>query len=141
MNDDFIAPKVEGTQQSEQTKKKFVSITEAARVNGVTRQAIYVAIKQKKLKAYKDATRWTIDLEDLDNYRRSMLRLGFGEDDLEREGSDRLVDAIVSWGKREAIRSRVQAHLEAGADHVCVQAIGPEPLEALRRLALAVCDL
>lgn len=51
--------------------KKVVSITEAAKINNVTRQAIYVAIKQKKLKAYKDATRWTIDLEDLENYRRS----------------------------------------------------------------------
>jgi excisionase family DNA binding protein len=50
--------------------KKVVSITEAARINNVTRQAIYVAIKQKKLKAYKDSTRWTIDLEDLENYRK-----------------------------------------------------------------------
>ncbi len=50
--------------------KKVVSITEAAKINNVTRQAIYVAIKQKKLRAYKDATRWTIDLEDLDNYRK-----------------------------------------------------------------------
>ncbi len=50
--------------------KKVVSITEAARINGVTRQAIYVAIKQKKLKAYKDSTRWTIRLEDLEEYRR-----------------------------------------------------------------------
>jgi excisionase family DNA binding protein len=49
--------------------RKVVSITEAAKINNVTRQAIYVAIKQKKLKAYKDATRWTIDLEDLENYR------------------------------------------------------------------------
>jgi excisionase family DNA binding protein len=50
--------------------KKVVSITEAARINRVTRQAIYVAIKQKKLKAYKDSTRWTIDLDDLETYRR-----------------------------------------------------------------------
>ncbi len=50
--------------------KKIVSITEAAKINNVTRQAIYVAIKQKKLKASKDATRWTIDLEDLENYRK-----------------------------------------------------------------------
>lgn len=50
--------------------KKVVSITEAAKINNVTRQAIYVAIKQKKLKAYKDTTRWTIDLEDLENYRK-----------------------------------------------------------------------
>ncbi len=50
--------------------KKVVSITEAAKINNVTRQAIYVAIKQKKLKASKDSTRWTIDLEDLENYRK-----------------------------------------------------------------------
>jgi len=51
--------------------KKLVTITEAARINGVTRQAIYVAIKQKKLKAQKDATRWLIRLEDLEEYRRN----------------------------------------------------------------------
>ena len=50
---------------------KTVSITEAARINNVTRQAIYVAIKQKKLKASKEATRWTINLEDLEEYRRN----------------------------------------------------------------------
>ena len=33
--------------------KKVVSITEAARINNVTRQAIYVAIKQKKLDTLK----------------------------------------------------------------------------------------
>ncbi len=50
---------------------KVVSITEAARINNVTRQAIYVAIKQKKLRATKDATRWTIHLDDLEEYRRN----------------------------------------------------------------------
>lgn len=54
----------------ESTKPRVVSITEAARINNVTRQAIYVAIKQKKLKAHKDSTRWTIDLQDLEEYRR-----------------------------------------------------------------------
>jgi excisionase family DNA binding protein len=49
---------------------RVVSITEAARINNVTRQAIYVAIKQKKLKASKDSTRWTIDLKDLEEYRK-----------------------------------------------------------------------
>jgi excisionase family DNA binding protein len=56
-------------QQTEE--RKAVSITEAARINNVTRQAIYVAIKQKKLKATKDATRWTIDLDDLEAYKNS----------------------------------------------------------------------
>ena len=51
--------------------KKLVTITEAARINGVTRQAIYVAIKQKKLKAQKDATRWLIRIEDLEDYRKN----------------------------------------------------------------------
>jgi excisionase family DNA binding protein len=59
------------TIQTNAEARKVVSITEAARLNNVTRQAIYVAIKQKKLKAYKDATRWTIDLEDLENYKKS----------------------------------------------------------------------
>ena len=55
----------------EQADVKVVSITEAARINNVTRQAIYVAIKQKKLKAMKDATRWTIHLDDLEEYRKN----------------------------------------------------------------------
>ena len=55
---------------TESVSPRVVSITEAARINNVTRQAIYVAIKQKKLRASKDATRWTIDLNDLEEYRR-----------------------------------------------------------------------
>ena len=60
----FDAPKENAAPQ------RVVSITEAARLNSVTRQAIYVAIKQGKLKATKDATRWTIDLNDLENYKK-----------------------------------------------------------------------
>lgn len=55
--------------QGQTNSTKVVSITEAARINNVTRQAIYVAIKQKKLKATKDSTRWTIHLDDLEEYR------------------------------------------------------------------------
>ena len=55
----------------QESGKKEVSITEAARINNVTRQAIYVAIKQKKLKATKDSVRWTIQLEDLEEYRNN----------------------------------------------------------------------
>lgn len=55
--------------EAQKGEAKVVSITEAARINNVTRQAIYVAIKLKKLKAKKDATRWTIDLKDLEKYR------------------------------------------------------------------------
>lgn len=51
-------------------EKKAVSITEAAKLNNVTRQAIYVAIKLNKLKATKETTRWTINLDDLEEYRQ-----------------------------------------------------------------------
>jgi excisionase family DNA binding protein len=50
-------------------ENKLVSITEAAKLNKVTRQAIYVAIKLNKLKARKETTRWTIHLDDLAAYR------------------------------------------------------------------------
>ena len=59
----------------------------------------------------------------LPNYRRNLLTLGFSESDLDQGGSDRLVDAIVAWGDVETIRARVRAHHDAGADHVCLQAL------------------
>lgn len=60
--------KKEGQSPPQQEERKVVSITEAARINNVTRQAIYVAIKQNKLKATKKS-RWEIDLKDLEEYR------------------------------------------------------------------------
>ena len=50
--------------------KKVVSITEAAKLNNVTRQAIYVAIKLNKLRATKETSRWMIHLDDLEDYRK-----------------------------------------------------------------------
>jgi probable F420-dependent oxidoreductase len=57
----------------------------------------------------------------LPNYRSNYLRLGFAAEDLENGGSDRLIDALVAWGDEQAIRSRIQQHWDAGADHVCIQ--------------------
>jgi probable F420-dependent oxidoreductase len=78
----------------------------------------------------------------LPNYAANLLRLGFGEDDLEGGGSDKLVDAVVAWGDVEAIVERVTAHREAGADHVCLQVLDPDatavPMDQWRRLAEAL---
>lgn len=78
----------------------------------------------------------------LTNYRSNLLRLGLTEDDLAGGCSDRAVDAVVAWGDAAAIRERVRAHLDAGADHVPVQVlprIGVEfPLDDLRELAQAL---
>jgi hypothetical protein len=54
-----------------QENRKVVSITEAAKIHNVTRQAIYVAIKLKKLKATKESTRWVIELKDLEDYKNN----------------------------------------------------------------------
>ena len=40
-------------------------------------------------------------------------------------GSDRFIDATVAWGDVSVLRKRVQAHLDAGASHVCIQPINP----------------
>jgi probable F420-dependent oxidoreductase len=57
----------------------------------------------------------------LPNYQNSLRWIGFDDDDLADGGSDRLVDAIVAWGDEKAIAERIQAHHDAGADHVCIQ--------------------
>ena len=74
------------------------------------------------------------------NYQENWRRLGFSEDDWSGQGSDRLMDAMVAWGDETAIMARVQAHWDAGADHVCIQALaeggfGSFDLAALERLA------
>jgi len=63
---------------------------------------------------------------DLPNYRNNWLRLGFGEEDLGDGGSNKLIDALVAWGDEQALRDRVDAHRQAGADHVCIQPLQPE---------------
>ncbi len=57
----------------------------------------------------------------LANYANNLRRLGYGDDDLAGTGSDRVIDAVVAWGDVAAVAARVRAHLEAGADHVCIQ--------------------
>ncbi|HVR89381.1 MAG TPA: TIGR03620 family F420-dependent LLM class oxidoreductase [Candidatus Limnocylindria bacterium] len=71
----------------------------------------------------------------LDNYSNNLRRLGWSDADLANGGSDKLVDAIVAWGEPAAIRERVAAHHAAGADHVCVQPVGDDPIGQLRVLA------
>ena len=79
----------------------------------------------------------------LPNYAGNLLRLGYLDEDLADGGSDRLVDAIVAWGSPSDIATRVREHLDAGADHVCIQPLAPggsvdyEALEALAPLLVA----
>jgi probable F420-dependent oxidoreductase len=78
----------------------------------------------------------------LPNYVNNLRRLGWGDDDLAGGGSDKLVDALVAWGDADAVSARVAAHHDAGADHVCIQVLGPDatalPLEQWQALAAAL---
>lgn len=76
----------------------------------------------------------------LPNYVNNFKRLGFAADEIESM-DDRFVDALVAGGDEDAIRLRVQEHLDAGADHVCLQVLpreGTLPLDEWRRLAPAL---
>jgi probable F420-dependent oxidoreductase len=59
-------------------------------------------------------------------YRDNLTRLGYGEDDLIPGGSDRLIDALVAWGDLGDVAARIQAHLDAGADHVTLHVLRPD---------------
>jgi probable F420-dependent oxidoreductase len=80
----------------------------------------------------------------LPNYRNGLLRIGWSEADLDAGGSDRLIDAVVVQGPLESTLERVRAHLDAGADHVCVQVRSGDPgelaVDTFRELFAALRD-
>ena len=61
----------------------------------------------------------------LDNYLNNWRRLGFADADFAGDGSDHFIDENVAWGDEDKIRRRLQEHWDAGADHICIQAIAP----------------
>jgi probable F420-dependent oxidoreductase len=63
----------------------------------------------------------------LPNYVNNWRRLGFSEEDV--KGSDKLIDALFAWGEPKKIADQVNAHLDAGADHVCIQVIRENMME------------
>jgi probable F420-dependent oxidoreductase len=71
------------------------------------------------------------------NYRNNWLRHGFTEADLADGGSDRFIDTFVLHGETASIAARLNEHLEAGADHVCIQVLG-DLSEGHRTLAAAL---
>ncbi|HET9691670.1 MAG TPA: TIGR03620 family F420-dependent LLM class oxidoreductase [Acidimicrobiales bacterium] len=88
----------------------------------VVEQAVVVGVdaEEARRRAHEHLAFYT----GLPNYRNNWLRLGFDESDFGRGGSERLAQALVAMGDVEAAVDRVHAHLDAGADHVLVQAVG-----------------
>ncbi len=56
----------------------------------------------------------------LPNYTNNLKALGWKDEEFANGCSDKLVDAIVAWGTEDQIRARIDAHLKAGATHVCI---------------------
>jgi len=73
----------------------------------------------------------------LGNYTNNLLKFGFTEADISDGGSDRLIDAVIPHGTAEQIAEVVHAHLDAGADHVCLQPLGEEGIPRRSWTALA----
>jgi probable F420-dependent oxidoreductase len=60
----------------------------------------------------------------LSNYTSNLRKFGFTDEDISDGGSDRLIDAIVPHGTAQEVAAMVREHLDAGADHVCLQPVG-----------------
>ncbi len=59
--------------------------------------------------------------------KKNWKSMGIDDADCEGQGSDRLIDALIAWGNAETIEQRIQAHLDAGASHVCIEPmVGPD---------------
>jgi probable F420-dependent oxidoreductase len=103
-----------------------------------------VLLTKDKDEARALGTDWLRSYLALPNYANNLLRSGFTQEDVSSV-SDRLFDAIIAWGDEETVLRRVNEHLSAGADHVCVQVLTADPREfpraQWRQLAAALRNL
>ncbi|KWX21836.1 F420-dependent oxidoreductase [Mycolicibacterium wolinskyi] len=76
------------------------------------------------------------------NYRNNLRRLGFTDEDLAGDGSDRLIDALTVHGEPADIARGLRAHLDAGADHVQIQLVSANsaPHPQMSEVLLQVYD-
>jgi len=76
----------------------------------------------------------------LRNYTSNLLNHGFDERDIADGGSDRLIDTIVPHGGADEIAAQAREHLSAGADHVCLQAVGVKGIPRAEWTAIAAAS-
>jgi probable F420-dependent oxidoreductase len=69
----------------------------------------------------------------LPNYVNNLRHFGFDNEDFSDGGSDRLIDALVAWGPDDAVRARIQEHLDAGANQVALQVLSASEDQGLPR--------
>jgi probable F420-dependent oxidoreductase len=82
--------------------------------------SVIVILEQNATKARARARQHLSFYAYQENYQRILLAQGLTRADFDNGGSDRLIDTMVAWGSEEQIRKRIDAHLTAGANHVCL---------------------
>lgn len=85
-----------------------------------------VVLETDATKAREIARKYMTTYTRLPNYTNNLKRFGFTEDEITKQ-EDRLVDAIVAWGSLDTVVAAVKGHLNAGADHVCIQVLTDKP--------------
>ncbi len=104
-----------------------------------------VVLETDPAEARRIARLFAVDYLQTPNYARNLRRMGWSEHDIAGQGSDALIDAVVAWGDVDRIASRIREHLQAGADHVCVQVVSEDEtdvcLKELAELAPALLEL
>jgi probable F420-dependent oxidoreductase len=103
-----------------------------------------VVLESDPLRAREIGRRHMATYLRLPNYVNNLRTLGYDDADFADGGGERLVDEIVAWGNEDAIAGRVREHLDAGADHVAIQAYATnanDSLAQLERLAPALIEL
>jgi len=77
--------------------------------------------------AARDAARaYVANYCRLPAYVAALREHGFGDEDLSATPSERLVDALVATGDRDAVVDRIRAFLDAGADQVAIVPLRPD---------------
>jgi probable F420-dependent oxidoreductase len=98
-------------------------------------------LDQDRAETLRRAHEHLIIYTGLPNYKNNWRRLGFDDTDFVRGGSDRLAETFVVGGDEASVLARAQEHLDAGADHVCLQVLSADmsaPRQDWRRIAGAL---
>ena len=127
----------------------FTPVTHTAETRALVGQDVFLAPEQMVILTDDETEARSIAAINakrylaMPNYRRMLATQGLSADDMDTF-SDALFQAVFAWGDAEACASRVAAHLDAGADHVCVQLLaesGDFPAEGWSTLAPALLEL
>lgn len=124
----------------------FVPVEHTRIARAVMGDGAFLAVEQTAVleadeaRADEVARAFAANYLGLPNYANNLRRLGFDEDDVVGSGSHRLRNAVIVQGGPDAIVARVREHLDAGADHVCVQLRTASPRDPFLELYAGLAD-